>query len=236
MNKIYLTLLSTAVLLISSCSKESFEWHQTYITTNPATSGTEIIYADQEQDSIFIMSTDSWTAKTQNTSDWFFIERKSFTIPNGYQYSVKNVIYTDANTTGTARDEQIIVTANGQNYYKSIKQVPFIDITLPSSEYSTSDDVNTVKFSSTVESTATSDSIIFNLRNSGATLTTEDEWITISDPTFDNGSKAKPTKCKTVITFTKNSSTEPRQATVKIKTKNGVTTNVTITQKGKKEE
>ena len=236
MNKIYLTLLSTAVLLISSCSKESSEWHQTYIFTNPATSGTEIIYADQETDSLFINSTDSWTAITANSSDWILLQRSSFTIPSGYQYSVKNFIYTDANTSGTARSEQIIVTANGQKYYKGIMQVPFINITVPNAEYTTADNVNTVKFSSSVASTATSDSIVFNLRDSTATLTTEDEWITIASNTFKNKKTENPLKCKTIINFAQNASTDPRKATIKIKTKNGVTTNVTITQAGRKAE
>ncbi|MEG1728951.1 MAG: hypothetical protein RR280_05340 [Bacteroidaceae bacterium] len=243
MKKICLFLLSGMSLFFASCDNGvSYEYHSTSVFTIPGTSGAEFVFADQEKDSLFIKSTDSWTA--QNTSDWLTMEKKSFKVPPGVSYSVRSYMYTPINATGAIRSDKVIVSANGRDYIKEFKQLPWINIILPLAQLTNSEDVSTTFFKTSCTATATSDSIIFFLRAPAATLTSNSDWITFSDVSFTNsdtdGAKRcnSPKRCKTILRFSKNTSTEPREAIVTLTTSNKneqtTSTKISIFQAGKK--
>lgn len=224
MKKISTLWLGIATLLACACSENGNEFHQTYFY--PQTPSGLLLYADQETDSVALISYDSWTASP--SAEWFAITPTSLTVPPGYSSRQRIDITTTPNTTGQLRRGVIQV----DSYAKlgmAVSQTSWLNITSPSARYDNGTDGESpvsASFAMTVKADTTAASVSFQVFKDGATLSSSDAWITVPGDIYTAGSH------KVTLTVEPNRTTEKRRATLTL-TSNGVSTPVEVTQNGR---
>lgn len=233
MKKLSAFLLPVAALCLMACSESEYEVHQTYFY--PQNVSGMLFYADQESDTIRLVSYDSWTAKT--SVDWLAVSPTQLTIPSGTGAVKRLDITATPNTTGKNREGQIQV----DSYFTIgmyVRQASWLNIHYPSGNPVSStqpDDRTTgvhhedvqMDFSMKLKADTTSAEIDFTVYKDGALLRSSEPWLTTPELMLTAG------RHKVKLGVEKNESAEERSATLTL-TSNGVSTPIRVIQSGAK--
>lgn len=237
MNRLF-TLLSAAALAgaaLTSCSTDDDGYHYLSISSN------SVVYADQTSDTVTVISSDSWDVSSE--ASWLKPEFEHFRLTSTSEANQLLPLEAEPNTTGTTvRGTYVKVKANGKTLNKSKVQVYWMRVVRPEAVYSgethnagawtLSDNIAALKATFTLADSAatTRDSVQFYLYDSQATLTTDASWITLDQETFTR-EKGTPARRQTArFSLEPNTTGAPRKATLYLRSQNGVTTPIALTQ------
>ena len=202
-------------LIFASCDNED-EFHITRFAETYAS-----LYADQVSDSLHLQYSDSWTASAN--ADWFSFSPTSATMPSGYiAYETRIDITTTPNTTGKVRVGNLFVTSNQQAGI-TVFQHPFLNVEWPNIT-NVSEDESTLTCLDIVPDTTTSRYVIFTNYADGATLTSNSDWLTVPEDTYDAGEHM------VLYTMEPNTTAEDRTAIITL-TSNGISMPISIRQR-----
>lgn len=226
MMKTISSLLLVVLALMTSCSESSYEAHQTYFY--PVGTNEKTFYADQELDSVRIISLDSWTL---NTSDRFTATPSAQNIPAGVELNTKVNLRTTPNLTGKPRIGQLAVSSYF-NISLPVYQMSWLNITVPYPEYdmneSMANRVASFNLNIIPESGSTSPYILFTVYADNATLASDADWLVPDETQFKAGRHQVSLSCPD------NKTGAVRTATLKL-TSNGVTSLIKVKQEPVKE-
>lgn len=174
-----------AAIAIASCDDDDLGFHATYF--QPAPAGGMKFYADQDYDTIRVISYDSWTMKYEGD---FFTEitpDKQDILP-GYIGATRLDIHTELNQTNKQRSGFIHVTSSfgkiGTTTLR-VTQLPGLNILSPSG---TTGSDGKPDFNMQVKGNATSISNIkFRVFQENASLRSTAEWLTPDQQMFSKG-------------------------------------------------
>lgn len=219
-------------MLFVACDS-TYEYHATsFYPSNESI----ITYADQDRDTILVISYDSWTLT--NTCDWLTVKVAdsqvddiSIKVASGYYDVTRLDFYPEPNTTSSTRSTVIRVVSSysdtgtlGVYFY----QYPFLHITNPS-PLAGSD--GNATFTLYVEGDAVSSSdevdtsISFYVYDENATLSSSDSWVTPEQTSgFTTG-----VELTIPLTIEANTTGAQRTATLTL-TSSGITNTITIVQ------
>lgn len=218
--------LLAVLALMTSCSESSYEAHQTYFY--PLGTNEKTFYADQELDSVRIISLDSWSI---STSDWFTVMPVAQNIPAGIELNTKVNLRTTPNLTGKPRIGQLSV-ASYFNLNLPVYQLSWLNITVPYPEYdmneSMANRVANFNLNIVPESGSASPYILFTVYADNATLASDADWLVPAETRFKAGRHQVSLSCPD------NRTGAVRTATLKL-TSNGVTSSIKVTQEPVKE-
>ena len=204
MKKLIASLLPCAALALASCGDSNYELHQTFFS--PLKINGMDFFADQQSDTIHLLSLDSWTLAS--TASWMRVTPTSMTIPQYKSADTRLDITTDVNNTGSTRIAYINVTSNVSPSMPVIQR-GWLNITQPMPFYTNTDKVLTT--------------IIFKVYQDGATLSSSAEWITPDSTSFSKGLH------KIKVSYTGNNTNAKRNATLTL-TSAGVSTDIIVSQ------
>lgn len=225
MKKPLALLLPCAALLLSACNDSSYESHQTYFS--PQYPMGMRWYADQQSDTLHVLSLDAWTAHT--TADWLTVTPTSGTPSANMGLDVKMSIAATVNNTDEVRGASIVVDSYDQ-VAMPVYQYPWLNISRPAAvavgaDTSLSKD-SYVKFIMDLRATAVDTTIIFTVYQDRATLTSSADWVVPDTTGFDAGTHIVP------ISIAANHSGNERSALLTL-TSAGVSTHITLNQTDK---
>lgn len=219
-------LLTSALLLLTACTENKYEVHQTYFY--PQYPSGMNFFADQQSDTIHVVSYDSWTALT--ATSWLSISPESEEIPVGYIGNTRLTIKAETNTTGKNRTGFLQVKSYS-NIGMMINQSHWLNIEHPRPIYNASVDFASKEatfkmnlFAHTADTT-----LIFTVYQDAATLVSDADWFVPKAGSFEKG------KHEVSITVTPNTSNQERTAKLTL-TSGGISTPIQIVQQAKKEE
>ena len=220
MKKSIATLISCAALVLTSCGESNYELHQTFFS--PLKHNGMEFFADQQSDTIHLLSLDSWTLAS--TDSWMRVTPTSLTIPQYKSADTRLDITTDINTTGSTRIAYINVSSVVSPSMPVIQRA-WLNITQPMPFYTNTDKVQTTKatFPLMLKAAANDTTIIFKVYQDGATLSSSAEWITPEATTFNKGLH------KIKVNYTGNNTNAKRNATLTL-TSAGVSTDIIVSQ------
>lgn len=178
--------LFLAVLGLAACTEASQDFHFTYFTPT----GTKVFYADQQEDTIHLVSTDPWTASS--SASWFTFTPTSGQ-PTGSQVSSDTRLgfAFDANTTGSVRSA--VINVNTENAIAlPVYQLPWLRVSRPEPLFLNADNYQVSAIEATqmrcnlsVLSVSQTDSVRVYNYQPGARLTTAgSSWFDAIDTTF----------------------------------------------------
>lgn len=222
-----------AAAALQSCLNTDNENHGTYIYTNVGNGITEL-YADQVEDSLHVVSYDSWTARTQmlDGGDWFTVSDLKCNVPVGYIVTQTVLCKTTPNNTGQVRTGVLYIDSAFPEYgalSTYIYQYYWLNISVPQATFENKEnETPRVKFADTLN--ATDNLALFACRvYADATLASDVDWLSIKP----EDQRLKPGSYGLKFVVSPNTTSEDREAHVTL-TSNGVSNVVTYTQKGKK--
>lgn len=225
--------LAMVVTMATGCDSDNnndFEQLGIY----PLTGGATVLYADQTEDSITVVSSRSWMLTAD--SAWMGLrgEVSNKTIQgqstSGYQTSV-NV---ERNNTGRVRTAAIRLTDNHKTVGRIYLQTYWLDIEYPEAsfpagtpEISDPSSFAGVTFALDIPRDSTTEYIDFTIHASQARLTTDASWISPREVTTQRGAHSIQLTC------TPNTTGSDRTAVYTLTTSNGISTPITVKQKGR---
>lgn len=208
------------ILLLAACAESSYETHQTYFF--PQYPGGMNFYADQESDTIHLISLDSWTARS--ATSWLKVSPESEKIPAGYIGDTRLTITSEKNTTGKNRIGWIEVKSYS-NLGMIINQSHWLNITMPRPTYNMAPDFSTKEatFKMHLFPHTSDTTIVFKVYQNDATLSSNAEWLVPQTDKFEKGEH------KVSLSITPNSGNTERNATLTL-TSGGISTPINIVQ------
>lgn len=226
-------LLLVTALCLMACSENEYEVHQTYFY--PQSVNGMLFYADQETDTIRLVSFDSWTARS--SVDWFTVSPTQQTVPQNTGLARRLDITATPNTTGKNRMGQIQV----DSYFSIgmyVRQTSWLNVQYPSGRVvdtstsatageGTSFEDTQMDFSMMVKADTASAEIDFIVYKDGATLRSSEAWLTAPADAYPAG------RHKVKLGLEKNVAAEQRSATLTLSS-NGVSTPIVVVQGGAK--
>lgn len=220
MKKLIASLLPCAVLALASCGDSNYELHQTFFS--PLKINGMDFFADQQSDTIHLLSLDSWTLAS--TASWMRVTPTSMTIPQYKSADTRLDITTDINNTGSTRIAYINVTS-AVSPSMPVIQRGWLNITQPMPFYTNTDKVLTTQatFPLMLKAAANDTTIIFKVYQDGATLSSSAKWITPDSTSFSKGLH------KIKVSYTGNNTNAKRNATLTL-TSAGVSTDIIVSQ------
>lgn len=236
MKKIILSVLVLATgLSLQSCFGGDNENHGTSIYNSQGNMASTELYADQTLDSLFVVSYDSWTARTEG--NWFEISDKVCKVPAGYIITQTVLVKTTPNTTGKLRSGAIFVNSDYPEYGElrtNLYQTAWLNISVPVPQYEQVEDKATgekyvaAKFEAPINA-ADNYALLGCTVYADATLTSDANWLSVNneDQTLKPGNHG--------IKFVVSPNNDPTERVAHVTlTSNGVSNVITYTQKGKK--
>ncbi len=224
--------LLLVVLGFSACSEASQDFHFTYFTPT----GNKVFYADQQTDTVHLVSTDPWTASS--SASWFTFTPNSGK-PSGSQVSSDTRLnFTfDANTTGSIRFA--VINVNSENSIAlPVYQLPWLRVSRPEPTYLNDNNVqvNALEASQmicrlNVLAASQSDSVkVYNYQPGARLTVTGNGWIAALDTTFSS------TGMHVVkLSYQPNTTAQEREAKLTF-TSAGVSQEIVLVQGKKSEE
>ena len=220
--------------LFTACDDGDDSFHYLSIPTK------SVIYADQTTDTLNIISSDSWTAS--QSSNWLSMEYNKYDNKSAGGASKMVPLTLLPNTTDQVRGTYIKVTSNKKSLSRSKIQVYWMNIIRPRATYTgethnpgnwtMSDNITDLKasFSLTDSASVDRDSILFYLYDKSATLQSNVDWITIENSEFTRPEGDAVRLKKAYYRLNRNTTNTNRTAVLTLKSSNGVSTPITITQ------
>lgn len=225
--------LALVVTMAAGCDSDNnndFEQLGLY----PLTGGATVLYADQTEDSITVVSSRAWILTAD--SAWMGLrgEVSNKTIQGqptaGYQTSVN----LECNNTGNVRVAAIRLTDNHRTVGRIYLQTYWLDIEYPEAsfpsgtpEISNPASFNNVTFALEIPRDSTGEYIDFTIHASQARLSTDASWISPREVTTQRGSHSVKLECAP------NTTGSDRSAVYTLTTSNGISTPITVIQKGR---
>lgn len=178
--------LFLAVLGFTACSEASQDFHFTYFTPT----STKVFYADQQTDTIHLVSTDPWTASS--SAAWFTFTPTSDQ-PTGSEISSDtrlNFVF-ETNITGSVRNA--VINVNTENSIAlPVYQLPWLRVSRPEPVFLNADNYQVSAIEATqmrcslgVLAVSQTDSVKVYNYQPGARLTAAgNEWFDAIDTTF----------------------------------------------------
>ncbi len=240
MKKTLLLLLSVA--LLAACDKENSN-HTIFFSYPAGAYG--VAYADQETDSVVIVTFDSYQASTD--VDWITIDPdlEYMKIQNSYWYmwEIPIPLTFDANTTGETRMGIISIHNFGDGWDRTVQtlflQMGWLNITHPAPTYQyytvqNSDTIPanypmTATFELTDTATQVRDSLTF-IAYDDWTVTCKSDFVKLENATGSAG------ECKVDITLVDANETAAERTAELILTSRGVSSTIKLTQTPEPEE
>jgi hypothetical protein len=233
MKKIHLFLLAFAGITFSSCLEDKNELH---FFAMPVPNGPEAkLYADQERDSMVIVSTDSWVLTPQK-GDWMDFSQTSLDIKPGYQATTVIDLAFPANDTGENRSVEAWVKADGRSYMKKFTQVSYMNIQRPDMTLTPGEEAPEYpEFELTDSSYVTKDSIIFISYAKKIEIASNAEWLVPERTVIERQQDTKqPRKYTVLLALEPNNTQEKREAELVLSTSNNCLTVIKVHQLPKK--
>lgn len=226
MKKIFLTLLPCLALGLASCGDSSYEVHNTYFY--PLQSSGIRVYADQQTDTIHLISLDSWTA--QSSVSWMTVSPTSATASGTAFTDTRMTLTFEDNATGSIRYGAINVESYS-TLGMPVFQYSWLNITRPAAVYyTTEDDVNRkASFPMSIAAAAADTTLIFTVYQDGATLASDADWAVPGTTTFEAGTHTVP------LSVAANAADSSRTATLTL-TSGTVSSQITLTQAAREDE
>lgn len=220
MKKLFQPLALGIILLLAACAESGYETHQTYFF--PQYPGGMNFYADQESDTVHLISLDSWTARS--ATSWLKVNPESEKIPAGYIGDTRLTITSEKNTTGKNRIGWIEVKSYS-NLGMIINQSHWLNITMPRPTYNMAPDFSTKEatFKMHLFPHTSDTTIVFKVYQNDATLSSNAEWLVPQTDKFEKGEH------KVSLSITPNSGNTERNATLTL-TSGGISTPINIVQ------
>ena len=210
---------------VTSCDKQGNSYDFAQILY-PNSYGA-VLYADQTRDTLNFATTYDWSLSCPE--NWVHIspEYVSGTVPGGYYMVNKAWIDFDANTTDASRVAVVSFHADGKSLETVYEQLNYLHITRPGRGQS--------GFMQTDEADKRRDSIMFRTYADEWTLAFKGEqpsWLRIEEGSATTG---RAGGYKVFYELDPNNTADERSAVLELKSR-GVTTEIKISQSGKKEE
>lgn len=233
MKKLHFLFMALILSALCSCDNDKTT-HFDKLGIYPLSSGAVITYADQTSDSIIVVSSKKWTL-TAN-SDWMGIGSSSQkTLSDVATNKMPLEIKIQKNTTGTVRSTSLTLSNGDYKVGRLYYQTYWLNVTYPQVAFSIAslpvehnfDRYNGAHFDLNVKKNDTKDHISFNIFAAQAKLTTDATWVSPKEVNVERGSH------QVDLTFSPNTTDADRKAVYKLTTSNGITTEITVTQKGK---
>ncbi len=228
MKRTLLALLPCVALGLASCGDSSYEIHQTFFY--PQYPGGKIFYADQQQDTLRLLSLDSWTLSS--TASWLTVTPTSATVEPGSSNSTRLTLVTEPNTTGAVRMAVVNVNAFSQISLPVI-QTTWLNVIQPEPLY----DNQVREYSSTyptkatfvmeLEPAAADTAVTFRVYQDNVTLSSDASWAKAEESAFSQGQH------RVRVSVDANNGSDSRTATLTL-TSAGISTPIIISQKGYK--
>lgn len=232
MKKIRIILAALVLIGFHSCDSGN-DATNNVLAIYPLTGGAVVVYADQTVDSFTVMANNSW--KTSVTADWTSLNSSyiSRELSGSKVVSTTCPIYFNINTTGEVRSSVLQVKGTDYTVGRSYLQAYWLNITNPAVNFPTSQtpteeaQYQGAYFTQTVAKDSTGTKISFQIYAPTATISTSADWITPKEQQFKQGAHTLN------LYFSKNTTGKEREAVYTLTTSNGISTKVTILQKGK---
>lgn len=227
--------LTLATASFQSCISGDNENHGTSIYNSQGQMAPIELYADQTLDSLFVLSYDSWTARTDG--DWFEISDKTCKVPAGYIVTQTVLVKTTPNTTGKVRYGALGINSEYPEFGEiraNITQLAWLNITAPVPQYEQVEDEATgekyvaAKFEAPINA-ADNYALLGCTVYADATLTSDADWLNVNN----EDQTLKPGNYGIKFVVSPNNDAAERVAHVTL-TSNGVSSVITYTQKGRK--
>lgn len=241
-------LLASSAIVFSSCDSDGSNEVHFLQVLKP----TNVAYADQETDSLSIISTNSWS---YYTADTWISPREIRQSVNSYRTYTYPLSFS-ANNTGTPRLATMTIDSDGKNIKKISKvymQTSWLNIVRPQVVLTRADNTITTlydmehlnelkaNFVYNLASAAVTDSVEIKLNAPSAVFSTADSWIDLSVEGTDAAKSVTVAKLTNSVGISTvkfsveaNGTTSRRSGTITVKTSNGITQNITVYQAGKK--
>ena len=200
------------VAFFASCSDNNNSYDPHQISFYPVLTDGKQVYADQQVDSVKVISTDNWTFTTDAT--WLTATNKNnetapFTINVPVGYIVTEPIYfsIQPNTTGAMRSAVLTATSESDKIgavNQLLTQAPYLNISTPICAKTNVD--GTTKYTFTLDGISSDGSyhakddkgndiksipfITFTIYSDNATLTSSAKWLTMYEKT-ENAEKTE---------------------------------------------
>ncbi len=217
---VHLFLALVVAFNMMSCgdSHESFDVLAIY----PVLADYHVIYADQTEDSIQILSSQDWTASL--TASWISMDAfdmigKISSQKDGYW---PLAVYFSENATGELRYGALQVNSNGKTAGHPFVQTYWLNIQQPEATY-TDDNYTKVAFIETISKSDTQAPIAFTLYSNG-TLSSDAAWATPDSTSFEAG------YTETNVTCEENETGSLRTANLTLKSGTGISTVIKLIQ------
>ncbi len=214
--------------LLASCSNDDNEFHTLNIRAVSSDSNPIGYYADQTNDSLEVVSSDSWQANTN--CDWIKFNTSSLSTINynityvyGQALRRKERITLSANTTGADRETSISVEANKKTVRLIVKQLGYLNVTQPAKSQA----VNTSPFLVRLNSSDVSTKIAFTVY-AATSITTTNSWITVPNETYVGTKDGVAFEAN--ISLTPNTTGTSRTGKVTLVSTTGASTDIEIIQ------
>lgn len=185
MKKILFVLTVGCGCLFAACGSDENEAHQTYFY--PDRPGGLQLYADQTEDTLHIVSLDSWSVTP--SADWLSVSPEAENIPSGYILDRRMDISATPNVTGKNRAAVLSVKAYEHTLSVPVSQASWLNVIHPQGEIDMTADFETRRpsFVMNLKPTTTDTTIVFKVYEDGATLQSADPWIVPEARLFEAG-------------------------------------------------
>lgn len=234
MKKLLLPIISM-LAIFTACDSEN-EFHQTSFNKTSIT-----MYADQVKDSVILFYADDWTARL-NDASWLSLlnvvkndngeilsEDKVSTLSGIMERGamlMATPIYVTAepNTSGKIRFTNLLISSHEAGAI-TITQLPLLNIAYPNYQFREGTEASSenVFYEGTYTDEATEGIVVFTVYRNGATLTSDQDWVTPEADTFEAGYH------EVKLTLQPNTTGEKRTATLTL-TSGGISVPITIIQ------
>lgn len=218
-------------LTFVACNKETSQ-HQIAVL-HPSYNGMGAVYADHTQDSIVLMTFDSYRTTVREGGDWLTLDpvmkeqEVKYSYENRYVFTIP--VEMSVNTTGDARDAIVDINNYGQDWNWTVntgfRQYGWLDISLPTPSYYTTDDNHRrALFELTDSAAQVADSISFRTEKAW-TLTSKQNLVTMDRAAGEGSEDYTLVR----LTLTPNLTREERIDTLLLQS-SGVTTPIFVRQ------
>lgn len=234
MKPFFLKTLSLALLVVLATGCDSNNDNDVeQLGLYPLTGGALTLYADQTEDSLIVIASRAWTLSTNST--WLGLQGDvtNKTVQGQPTGDFQTTVDAERNTTGHVRTATVRLSDNKRTVGRIYLQAYWLNIQYPEATFNDTPEIGRpetfdgVTFDLDIPRDSTSEYIEFTIYSAQAQLTTDATWISPREVTTQRGHRAVRLTC------TPNTTGTDRTAVYTLTSSNGVSTPITVTQRGK---
>ena len=217
-----------AVFTMTGCSESDPSYHTMSITSRLTDSPVVRLFADQVRDTVVVRTTDAWKADTQ--CDWLLFEltgsrtdEANFDYEYGTEKAYARVLTIVPNTTDAMRFTAVRLRANNHDAFLQYVQLNHLNVIDPVVSYTDASAFKGATFTKKVGAAAQEASITVQLY-AAATLSSDQSWLTIAEPSLEAGMNT------VALNVEQNTTGAERTANLTLLSTTGAKTVVTVVQ------